>query len=140
MTDESLFVRPFHDCYVLLTGLAVPLTLLRIWKWGVFRKDFTESDLRLVIRHIQRNQDRVWACRMLRFSALIEDVDRFSEHLAEALAMQRQKQGAMDPERAKALSATGRDTSKPQPEPKRVGDILAGLAAFKEFQAMKENL
>lgn len=140
MTDSTLFVQPLHNTYCLLTNLVLPLTLSRIWKWEVFRTQFTESDLRFVIRHIQSNQDRVWAVRMLRFSAIIEDCERFSEHLAEAKANQRQKQGQIKPGLAQVLSATGRSTDKPQPEPKRVGDVLAGLAAFEEFRKMKENL
>lgn len=91
MTDETPIFRHLHGVYCQLANAQLVLTMERIYWWSHFKaRGFTEADLRLVLRYlwheIKAERRRYGA---LKFSNLIQDVDRFEEDLFLARAWDR---------------------------------------------------
>lgn len=140
MTDNSTISNLHHE-YRTLTGYDLGLDYWRERCWADWcSKGFTVEDLRLVVRWLKdgiRKETRRPGC--LKFSNLIQQLDRFEEDLVEAKAELRNKIHAPT-EKQMVLRATGR-VDKPAPRHERTpADILAGHKAFEEFKRLKELL
>lgn len=141
MKDVTKSVKPLHDAYCRLSGMQIQLTMSRLMSWEQWlAHGWTEQDLAAVIGLIRRKikLGQRWTSS-LHFRNLIENRDVFEEDLAEARS-ERQFRKQFTP-RNQALAATGRPAEQTGERPARsVGEILAGIKAFADFQALKETL
>ncbi len=85
MENKNDLYKKLHQCYVNFTGLPVRWDMGKHFAWERFvYEGYTESDLNAVVNWIKR---KIKAQRRypesLRFSNLIERLDRFEEDLAE---------------------------------------------------------
>lgn len=134
-------IPKLHALYCALTGQQITLTIARYWPWECWLKMVAEKNippeaaLRAVVAHLRRgirDQRRNEGC--LKFSNLIQDLERAEEDLAEALA--RQRFVPPPAARASVLRATGREpnpkpeTQNSQPQPGiPLSDLIAKLRA-----------
>lgn len=99
-----------HNAFEKLTGKQYMLHTARMFAWEKFlvRRKFTVEDIEIVVKHLQ---GEIAAKRafppQLWFNNLIEDTDRFEEHLNEARAKNRNAV-AFKTERDRVLEASGR--------------------------------
>ena len=145
MTDQTPFIRKLHAQYCSCSGQFVALTMTRIMSWenwlayGNTVGGWGESDIEAVIYFLKRliKEGRKWP-QSLWFKNLIQNTDNFEELHSAARAWKREPRFDFDKQRV--LKATGRAT-KPEPQQaKPVGDIVAGMAALKAFQDLKNSL
>lgn len=153
MKDMIQQVARLHSVYVMTTGQRIALNAARErtwWDWIQFRKEepFTEADLRAVVAHIRRgigNGTRNHGA--LKFRNLIGCPDYFEEDLADAQA--RSRKPGIDPGRAAALTATGRDPQSqpamnklkdPDPVPARTAEEVISSKGFQDMVKFKESL
>lgn len=144
-----------HASYTLLTGLAIPLTMARMYCWenwcvadrkGDFR---TKAELEQVIRYVKRTKGQ-FSKTMLRFERLVRNTEYFDELKAESEQDQRvrvaladpARRPRMDPGKAQVVRAAGRSDALPASAEKSVSQVLAisrdeALAKLREF---RENL
>lgn len=102
----------------------------------LFHKQFDLSDLKTVIRHIQRRyrEKEAIMLSMLRFTKLIRELDTFAETLAEANAMNAPRLSPRD----QMLAASGRKTVEtPERETQHAGAIAA---KYMKRDAIREAL
>jgi hypothetical protein len=142
MSNPATIVSDLHRLYVSHTGLQVSLNMAREVDWGRWlqwrKPPFTADDLRAVVDHIRRGiRDGARNPGALKFRNLIGMPDYFEEDLAEATA--RSRVPRIDPCRADALKATGRDP-QPAPNPERSAAEVLASEAFQEFCKLKETL
>ncbi len=127
-----------HKVYCEITNRELPLTMALHLTWNNWvRFGWAEAELRLVVNYIYSliKQDRRRPESLRLYNLL--DPDRFAMDLSEARA--RARVPRQDHERVRTLASTGRreeraDACRP------VRDILAAEAAFRQFQALKEQL
>ena len=133
-------IQAMHKAYVDATRIDVVLTMQRIFVWERwFYEGFTESDLRLVVAHInQMVREKRRRPESLKFSNLIGDAERFGEDLSFARALSRKP--SVDPSRASALRSTGRAAEPVQETVRTAAQIIAGMKALEELRALKATL
>lgn len=130
-------IQSIHALYCALTGYSLPMDFYResVWhQW--FKAGLTEDDLRLLIRHHQDQAKQGRPARSLVFRNMIVQVDYAQEDLAMIKALGRT---APVTERQRILKASGR----PEPEKdtaRSAGQVLAGMTAFEQFKALKDQL
>lgn len=129
--------RQLHAAYCRLTGLQIQCTMSHLCSWELWQsKGWTEGDLVLVIALI-KSAGRVsdpYPC--LRFHNLIQNVENFSEWLAEARARARVPKPTP---KARVLRATGREPM-PLAGHRTPAQILAAAKAEAEFKRLGESL
>lgn len=154
--DTRAEIEMLHTCYGRLTGLIVPLDMCRERAWfDWMQKGFGEPELVLVVRFLNRcirNGDRGFNMGTFKFSRLIEQLDRFQEHLAEARVAARAPGRQIDPNWASVMRATGRDpqgeSRNEKAESRKVGEIAAQLvsdpvkaaAELEKLRQLRESL
>lgn len=139
MTDLTQPTEMVHKAYCAMTGLYVPLTMARMCTWHAWLcRGWTIDHLRLVVNFISHKLSEPARTNSLRFSRLIEDMDRFEEDLAEAQA--RARVPRIDAGRAQVLRATGRVVERPTSEPKSAEAILRANQALAELLKVRDNL
>lgn len=131
-TPAVNLVEMLHSIYCMETGQAVGRTYQREFAWTEFiTRGFTITDLQDVIRDIRRAIGRgERRPEALKFSNLIQDVDRFEEQLAMLRSRQRAARPApaVSAGKAEVLRATGRspETAPPQGA-KTLGELITKL-------------
>lgn len=130
MTNITPAIESLHRAYCRLAGASLALTFDRIYWWECWRaKGWTEQDLALVIKHIQRGVDigtRHYGA--LKWSNLIQRLDNFEEELAEAKATVRNR--AQPPTPRETVLAQARPIVNAPPalapdNPRMAGDVAA---------------
>jgi hypothetical protein len=129
--DIRAEVAPAHALYCGLTMQKLDLTLGRMFCWERFLLKFSLDDMKLTINHIKRGirhgQRNIGA---LKFSNLIERMDKFEEDLAQARGDQeRFSKPRMNPGKAQVLRQTHRESEYQSPVV-RSGEVLIKRTEF----------
>lgn len=120
-------IKDFHACFCHETGAQLRLGIgeySRERAWATFLKTFTKEDLRLVLRYLRheiREGNRRPGC--LKFSNVIEQLDRFEEDLQLARAAERNQQ----PKRNQEERMIAERKPAPPTNAKPIGDYIAAL-------------
>lgn len=139
MTTEANLKR-LHETYISLSGNDIPWGVTGYIPsiWFTWAKQFTESDLRLVLLHLNKQiqlKHRNPGC--VRFTNLVQDTIKFAEELAEVKAMLRNRR--TETPRQRILAATGRQ----EPEQDRVktpAQLLRDNEALNKLLRLRDSL
>lgn len=132
-------INDLHAAYESLTGLKLGLTMGRIYAWEVWlTRGWTAADLQMVVRALVGKAKAQNRQPCLKFSRIVEDLDRFEEELAEARARHRTMRTT--PDKARVLRASGRAAEAPLPQPLRIGNVLKGAEALAALRSLRDSL
>ena len=142
-TDHTL-ISDLHAAYCSLTGLDVPLTQTRRFKWEEWLwrdrpKDTprTKDSLAVVIKYLRSHHaGKPWAKQVLAFRKIVEDHGNFDETLAMANAERRNHKPVTN--RDSVLKATYR-LMPASTEPRTAAQIMEADMAFAKFKAWREQ-
>lgn len=111
--DKAQTIQSLHADYCRLTGMEIRCDMGRERDWFEWQaRGFTAHDLKMVVHYIRAGiREGKRNLGALKFSNLIRDYDKFEEDLAEARSINaaNSRKPRVDPARAEALRATGRD-------------------------------
>lgn len=123
-------IQKLHDEFCRLTDATLTLHLQRMDAWQLWAaRGLTLDDLKLVVWSIRKGiAEQSRNLGALRFSALIQDPDRFEEELGLARAQQRNTKPART-NRERTLAASGRPVAKADKPAVPAGEVAERLAA-----------
>ncbi len=139
MTTESDLKR-LHETYVSLSGNDIPWGVTGYIPsiWFEWAKQFTESDLRMVLLHLNKQiqlKHRNPGC--VRFTNLIQDTIKFSQELSEVKAILRNRR--VETPRQHILASTGRYEPQ-QDRVKTPGQLMAENEALNKLLKLRDEL
>lgn len=133
MNDLTPALKALHQAYVTATGLKLEFTFQRLHAWELWKaRGWCHADLLLVVTFLRQGikDGRKWGSS-LNFRSLIENMDAFEEHLAEARA--RGRIPKMDPGKREVLRATAR-LEPIKSRPRSVEQVMRDETAFRQFK------
>lgn len=139
MNDVTAVLKSLHQVYVNATGLKLEFTFQRLHAWELWTaRGWGETELLLVVGFLKQaiRDGRRWS-GSLNFRSMIEKLDLFEEHLAEAKA--RGRIPKMDPGKREVLKATGR-LEPVKARSRSAAEILKDAKAFEDFKAFARSL
>ncbi len=133
-------LKRLHGTYISLSGNDIPWGVTGYIQsvWFEWAKQFSESDLRMVLLHLNKQiqlKHRNSGC--VRFTNLVQDTVKFSQELSEVKAILRNRR--VETPRQRILAATGR--SEPQQDRvKTPGQLMAENEALNKLLKLRDSL
>lgn len=141
MTNITPRIEAIHATYNRLTESQLTLTFDRIYWWECWlAKGFTESDLALVVGHIQKGiKDGTRHRGALRWSHLIQEPEHFEEELSLARAEARNAKPPPTP-KERVLAQAGRPVAASEKDTAQsAGQVMATSDGLKRlFEQMRK--
>ena len=146
--NTSEQITSLHALFISLTGRDLPLDACgyRYSQWldWIRYGQGDEEKLKVVVLYLKRGINQgIRHPGALKFQNLIVDWPKFADEYAQAMqdkrAVDALKRDRVDPGKAKALKATGREPRRDRPV-RTPAQIMAGDAALAKFVALKDQL